>query len=138
MEQRLAFWGPDPVRILIVDDDRHVRAGVRAFLASASAYEIVGEAGDGQEAIVQVGRHQPDAVLLDLHMPVLDGLQAARVIKEHWPETRIVAMTIYTGQRAAAMAAGADAFVSKGDPPAELLKTLHGVVQCAGPDRGVH
>jgi DNA-binding NarL/FixJ family response regulator len=136
MEQQSAFWGPGPVRILIVDDDRHVRAGVRAFLASASTYEVVGEAGDGQEAIDQVGRHQPDAVLLDLHMPVLDGLQAARIIKEQWPETRIVAMTMYTGQRAAAMAAGADAFVSKGDPPAELLKTLHGVVQREGSDSG--
>jgi DNA-binding NarL/FixJ family response regulator len=136
MEQPLAFWGPGPIRILIVDDDRHVRAGVRAFLASVSTYEIVGEASDGQDAIVQVGRYQPDAVLLDLHMPVLDGLRAARIIKEQWPETRIVALTMYMGQCAAAMAAGADAFVSKGDPPAALLETLHRLVQREEPGSG--
>jgi DNA-binding NarL/FixJ family response regulator len=116
-----------PLRILIVDDDVHVRAGVRAFLATGLRCEIVGEAVNGQEAIAQVVLHRPDVVLLDLHMPVLDGMQATRIIKEQWPEIAIVALTIYPGQYAAALAAGADAFVSKGDSPDRLIKALQSI-----------
>ncbi|HEX6508953.1 MAG TPA: response regulator transcription factor [Chloroflexota bacterium] len=132
MERPFTPSRPEPVRILIVDDDRHARAGVRAFLASTFNCTIVGEAGNGREAITQVESHRPDAVVLDLHMPVLGGLEAARIIKTQWPETAIVVLTMYTEHRVAAVSAGVDAFVCKGDPPATLLEALRGAVQRVG------
>jgi DNA-binding NarL/FixJ family response regulator len=113
-----------PLRILIADDDRHVRAGIRAVLTTMLVCEIVGEAVDGEEAIAQVAYHRPDAVLMDLRMPVLDGLEATRTIKGQWPEIMVVALTMYSDRRAAALAAGADAFVSKGETPAQIVQIL--------------
>ena len=113
-----------PLQILIADDDRHTRAGLRALLGTWPACAIVGEATNGQEALEQIERWRPDAVLLDLHMPVLDGIQAAGMIKERWPEITIVVLTMDAGQRSAALAAGADGFVSKADGPDQVVKTL--------------
>ena len=112
------------VRILIADDDRHTRAGLRALLGTYQTWEIVGEAANRQDAIEQVERCRPDTVLLDLHMPVLNGLQATRIMKECWPEVVIVVLTMDPGQRPAALAAGADAFVSKSDGPERVIETL--------------
>jgi YesN/AraC family two-component response regulator len=70
-----------PMRILIADDDRHARAGLRALLGTYPACEIVGEAVNGQDVLEQIERCRPDAVLLDVWMPVLDGIQASRIIK---------------------------------------------------------
>jgi DNA-binding NarL/FixJ family response regulator len=113
-----------PLRIVVADDDRHVRLGLRAFLPTALPCTVVAQAANGAEAIEQVQIHQPDAVVLDLHMPVLDGLAAARVIKERWPRIRIVALTMYAARRADVLAAGADAFVAKGDPHHRLVEAL--------------
>ncbi len=112
------------LRILIADDDHHARDGLRAFLSAVLSCDIVGEATNGEEAIVQIARTQPDAVLLDLRMPVLDGVQATRIIKELWPEITVVALTLYPDWRSAALAAGADAFMSKGDAPEQVVQLL--------------
>jgi DNA-binding NarL/FixJ family response regulator len=122
-----------PLRIIIADDDRHARAGIRAVLTAMLACEIVGEAMDGEEAIAQVECHQPDAVLMDLRMPVLDGLQATRMIKGQWPEIMVVALTMYSEKRSAAMAAGADAFVSKGETPTQIIHILRAAAVREGP-----
>jgi DNA-binding NarL/FixJ family response regulator len=122
------------LRILLADDDRHVRSGLRAFLSAMLPCEIVGEAENGQDAIVQVARHQPDAVVLDLRMPTLDGVQATRIIKTHWPQTLIVILSLYMAERTEALAAGADAFVGKGDPPINLVTTLLTVARPVSPD----
>jgi DNA-binding NarL/FixJ family response regulator len=113
-----------PTRILIADDDRRTRAGLRALLSAHALYEIAGEAIDGQDVLVQIERCRPDAVLLDLHMPLLSGVQATRLIKERWPRVAIVVLSMDDGQRSAALAAGADAFVSKADGPDKVIKML--------------
>jgi DNA-binding NarL/FixJ family response regulator len=114
-------------RIIIVDDDRHTRAGLRAFLGTYQLCAVVGEARNGAEAIAAIERCQPDALLLDLQMPVLDGLRATRIIKHRWPAIAIVALSVDAGQRSAALRAGADAFVSKLDAPCHLVAVLQGV-----------
>jgi DNA-binding NarL/FixJ family response regulator len=112
------------LRILLADDDRNVRSGLRAFLSATIRCEIVGEAQNGQDAVVQVAHHQPDVVLLDLRMPLMDGVQATRVIKTRWPHTLIIILSLYVAESGEALAAGADAFVGKGDPPSTLITTL--------------
>jgi DNA-binding NarL/FixJ family response regulator len=86
--------------------------------------EVVGEAADGREAVQMVERYRPDVVLMDARMPVMDGLEATRVIKDKWPEVKIIVLTMYPAYRAQALAAGADACLIKGCPPEDLLKAI--------------
>jgi DNA-binding NarL/FixJ family response regulator len=86
----------------------------------------VGEAVDGRQAIDMVEQHRPDVVLMDVQMPVLDGLAAARAIKARWPDIRVVILTLYSGHRANAKAAGADAFLIKGCSMDRLLRAVKG------------
>ena len=111
-------------RVLIVDDSAHTRTGLRALLATWAAVEVVGEAANGRDALRLVAEQAPDIVLMDLQMPVLDGVEATRLIKQQWPTVTVVALTLYTTEQGAALAAGADSFVVKGGAPERLLSAL--------------
>jgi len=123
-------------RVLIADDQARARRSLRALLTamrwsrnslseqSGAVIETVGEAGDGQGAIEQAELLQPDVVVMEMHMPKLDGMTAIRTIKSRWPEIRIVVLTMYATERAAALEAGASAFLLKGGPTTELLAAL--------------
>jgi|GEM_PF-2053492 len=96
------FTGEDArITSLFADDQPRARRSLRALLATWSQVEVIGEAADGQEAVGLVAKHQPDVVLMDLRMPVLDGLAATRIIKERWPGVRVVALTMYADYGAA-------------------------------------
>ena len=114
----------DGCRVLIVDDRTQAREGLKAMLATAPPVQVVGEAADGREAINLIAELQPDVVLMDASMPVMDGLEATRLVKALWPEVRIIVLTIHTGLRAEALAAGADAFLVKGCSAGELLASI--------------
>ena len=103
-----------PFRVLIADDQRPVREGLRSVLALSPQLEVVGEAVNGQDAVHLVAECRPDVVLMDIQMPVLDGLEATRRIKSQWPQVRIIALTLYARYRAKALSAGADVFLVKG------------------------
>jgi DNA-binding NarL/FixJ family response regulator len=120
-------------RVLIADDQPRARRSLEALLTamrwshnhrSESLIETVGEAGDGQQAIDQVQALQPDVVVMELHMPQMDGLTAIRIIKSRWPAVRVVVLTMYATERAAALESGADAFLLKGCPTHELLEAV--------------
>jgi DNA-binding NarL/FixJ family response regulator len=111
-------------KVLIADDNDRARNGLRALLAIRQEIEIVGEAADGREAVQMVRERQPDVVLMDVRMPQMDGLEATRQIKGHWPGVRVVVVSMYTTHRAQALAAGADRFLSKGCPVEELLEAI--------------
>jgi DNA-binding NarL/FixJ family response regulator len=122
-----------PVRVLIADDQPRARRSLEALLTAMRwsdssrnerLIEPVGEAGDGQQAIDQVQALHPDVVVMELHPPTLDGLAAIRTIKGRWPAVRIVVLTMYATDRAAALAAGADAYLLKGCPTRELLAAV--------------
>ena len=113
-----------PTRVLIADDSVRTRDGLRALLTMRPEIEVVGEASNGQDAVRMVAECRPDVVLMDLHMPVLDGIQATQLIKQQWPAVTVVVLTLYAVDQSAALAAGADAFLLKGGTPERLLAAL--------------
>jgi DNA-binding NarL/FixJ family response regulator len=116
----------DRIRILLADDELRARQSLRALLTTQPHVLVIGEAANGREALDQVSRDHPEVVLLDVRMPELDGLEATRQIKALWPGTRVIVHSMYPEYRAEALAAGADAFIVKGDPPDELLRLITG------------
>jgi len=113
-----------PTRVLIADDSVRARDGLRALLTMRPEIEVVGEASNGQDAVRMVAECRPDVVLMDLHMPVLDGIQATQLIKQQWPAVTVVVLTMYAVDQSAALAAGADAFLIKGNAPDRILAAL--------------
>jgi DNA-binding NarL/FixJ family response regulator len=113
-------------RVLIVDDAPQVRRELRTLLPLLDDIEIVGEAENGQSAIELAAALQPDAILIDVEMPILDGLEATRRIKQASPATRIIILSIHDDEATSAQArsAGADDFVDKGAPLTTLLQAI--------------
>jgi len=113
-------------KVLIVDDDRRVRDGLVALLATSPGIKSVTEAASGQEAIQLAAEILPDVVLMDVQMREMDGIKATRLIKEAWPRIKIIVLTIDSKHQTEALAAGADAFLIKGFSDETLLKAIYG------------
>jgi DNA-binding NarL/FixJ family response regulator len=116
-----------PVRVLIADDQWRARQALKALLSVSGPrveIQIVGEAANGQEALRRVETDPPDLILMDAQMPVMDGVKATRRIKRGWPQVRIVVLTLYPSYRAAALQAGADAFLIKGCAVGDLMAAI--------------
>jgi DNA-binding NarL/FixJ family response regulator len=113
-------------RVLIVDDNPQVRKELRTLLPLAGDIEVVGEAADGLQAIRLAQALQPEVVLIDLEMPVLDGYEAMRQIKAVLPSCRVVTLTVhgYEAARLRAIEAGADVFLEKGAPLGALVHAI--------------
>jgi signal transduction histidine kinase/DNA-binding NarL/FixJ family response regulator len=126
----------DNIRVLVVDDTPDIRMLLSAALGVLGGFEVVGEAEDGAEAIKLVGELRPDAVLLDLAMPVMDGLQAAPEIRRISPDTRIVILSGFSRDRLSdeARAAGADAYIEKGTSPKQIAEVLRHVCETTRDD----
>lgn len=103
-----------PLRILIADNRSPIRQGLKALLSQQSQINVVGEAVNGREATLMAASLEPDVVLMDMQMPVMDGLEAVKQIKSQAPQIKIIALTLHSGYRAAALAAGVDTFLLKG------------------------
>lgn len=112
------------LRILIVDDQPRARSSMRALLAMEFELAEIYEAADGAEAVRGVQEHKPDVVLMDVLMPGMDGLQATRLIKASWPQVHVIALSMSPEYGVAAAAAGANAFVGKGEAAARLPDML--------------
>jgi YesN/AraC family two-component response regulator len=114
------------VRLIVVDDSLPARHGLCAILAGRTGIEIVGEASQGAEAVALVEERQPQAALMDVRMPVMDGMEAARLIKARWPQTRVILISMYADHEPEALKAGADAFLVKGCRAEELVTAIVG------------
>ena len=114
------------IRVLIVDDHSVVREGLRMFLARDPDLEVVGEAADGAKAIEQARRLRPDVVVMDLLMPILDGMAATRAIRSELPETEVLALTSILGSASVveAIRAGAIGYLHKDTQAAELRTAI--------------
>jgi DNA-binding NarL/FixJ family response regulator len=113
-------------RIAIVDDQGMVRAGFRSLLADEDDFEIVGEAANGEEAVELVGRVVPDVTLMDIRMPVLDGIAATRRLVEAGVDTRVLVLTTFDLDEYVfeALRAGASGFLLKDAPAEELAAAI--------------
>ena len=120
-----------PIKVLIVDDQAMVRMGLRLILDSEPDFEVVGEAADGRDAIHETAALQPDLVLLDIRMPVVNGIEAARTICMATPEAKVVMLTTFDADEYVfdALKAGASAFLLKDVPPERLVAALRLVAE---------
>lgn len=112
------------IRLLIADDNAATRAATIALLQTSAQAVAIWEAANGEEAVQLAESIQPDVILMDVQMPKLDGIQATRRIKQCWPAIRIVVLTMYLNYQAAALAAGADAFLLKGGSADGLITAV--------------
>ena len=123
-----------PISVLIVDDHAVVREGLRTFLALQDGIEVVGEAADGREALAAEAELSPDVILMDLVMPVLDGVQAMRALHERGSRSHVIVLTSFLDDERIlpAIRAGAAGYLLKDVEPAELARAVRG---CATGDR---
>ena len=121
------------IRVVVVDDEATVRAGVCAILAADPAIDVVAEAADGREAVEAVRRHRPHVVLLDIRMPRMDGLTAGAEIRRTVPDTAVVMLTTFSEDEyiARALGDGASGFLLKSGDPRELIAGIHAVADGA-------
>jgi two-component system, NarL family, response regulator LiaR len=119
---------PAQISVLIVDDHAIVREGLRTFLALQDGIEVVGEAADGREALAAEARLSPDVILMDLVMPVLDGVQAMRALQKRGSRSHVIVLTSFLDDERIlpAIRAGASGYLLKDVEPAELARAVRG------------
>ena len=114
------------IRVLLVDDDALVRAGLRMILSSAEEIEVVGEAVDGADAVAAVQAHRPDVVLMDIRMPGMDGIAATSALRRLAAPPHVIVLTTFQADEhvMSALRAGADGFLLKDTAPAEIVQAV--------------
>lgn len=117
-----------PIRVVLADDHAMVRKGIRDFLEEGGI-RVVAEAADGEEAIASIAREQPNMALLDIQMPRVSGLEAARRIRKEFPEVRVLMLTAYEDEPyiLAAIQAGVSGYLLKTASSEELVHAIHAV-----------
>jgi NarL family two-component system response regulator LiaR len=120
----------DPIKVLLVDDHAVVRSGLGAVLMTNDDMILVGEASNGQEAVTFCEKNQPDVILMDLMMPVMDGVAATTVIRQRWPQINVIALTSFKEKEMVegALKAGAMSYLLKNVSASELVTAIRGAV----------
>ena len=119
-----------PIRVMLVDDHSVVRSGLKAMLSAEDGMELAGEAADGSEAVRLVERVKPDVILMDLLMPVMDGVAATKAIHDRFPDIRIIILTSFKerDQVDGARKAGAMSYLLKTVSASELVSAIRGAM----------
>src|ERR687889_989745 len=114
------------IRVLLVDDDPLVRSGLRMMLAGAEQVAVVGETDDGRGALAAVDLHRPDVVLMDIRMPLVDGIEATRLVRSQPSPPAVVVLTTFDADEYVlrALRAGAAGFLLKDTPPPEIVRAI--------------
>lgn len=118
------------IKLLLVDDHELIRTGLRSIIETASDLSVIGEASTGEEAISFVDESLPDVILMDIHMPGIGGIEATRKIVAHWPEMKVIALTIVSDDPFPnkLLDAGAVGYLTKGSPADEMFKAIRTVM----------
>jgi DNA-binding NarL/FixJ family response regulator len=116
--------GMDKIKVLIVDDNEVVREGLKSILEPQADIEVIGEATDGLEAVSKAEKLVPDVILMDAHMPGMDGTEATRRIKRSQPEVKILFLTVYGDYVGAALEAGASWYLTKDCRRQDLMEAI--------------
>jgi DNA-binding NarL/FixJ family response regulator len=119
------------IRMLLVDDHQLLRAGIKALLAGILTIQIVGETGDGREAVRLAAQQRPDVILMDISLPGLNGLEATRQIVAEHQDIRVIVLSMHIGDEHVlrALRAGASGYISKGSSPHELELAITAVAR---------
>jgi DNA-binding NarL/FixJ family response regulator len=119
----------NPIRILLADDHTVIRKGLRLLLESQPGFKVIGEAADGRETVAQAELHQPDVVVLDVAMPTLNGIEAARQISAKLPQTAIVFLSMHSDESYVlkALKSGAKAYLLKDSAEYDLINAIRAV-----------
>jgi CheY-like chemotaxis protein len=122
-----------PIRVMLVDDHAVMRKGLSLLLSRIEDIDVVAEAADGAQAVEEAQQINPDVVLMDISMPVMDGIEATRRILAQQPQIRIIALSMHGAEDQAhkAQSAGAVAYLSKTGNPDEIVSAIR--LQCASP-----
>ena len=118
-------------RVVLAEDHPKVRAGIRTLLEKASDIEIVGEAGDGEEALRLIDEYSPDVLLLDVEMPLMNGIEVARRLKEEGSPVRILVLSAYHDRQYVhrMMESGAAGYLTKEEAPEKIVRAVRGIAQ---------
>ena len=117
------------IDLLIVDDNSHARQALTAYLSQQAGVRVAAQASSGLEALTAIERKHPDIVLMDLQMPLMDGLEATRLIKKAWPEIKVIVLTLHPTFEEDARLAGADRFLVKGCSVNEMMEAILELIQ---------
>lgn len=115
-----------PIRVILAEDHTIVRKGLRALLENASDIEVVAEAANGRSALDEVAAKRPDVVVMDITMPLLNGLEATRQLKERYPDIKVVILTMHSDEEYVfqSLRAGVDGYLIKETAPLDLVKAI--------------
>jgi len=119
------------IRLMLVDDHQVIRTGLKSFLQTQPDFEVVAEAGNGQEAITLALETRPDIIIMDISMPEMDGMEATRQLKEKWPQVTVLALTVHEDKFyfMKMLEAGASGYLTKQAASDELVQAIHTVAK---------
>lgn len=122
---------PEKIRLILADDHKIIRDGIRSLLQNESRYEIIGEAENGDEAVALVEKLKPHLVIMDINMPVLDGIDATRIITEKYTDTSVLVLTMTSEQEhiKKMIEAGAGGYILKNSGREELISAIDTIVK---------
>lgn len=123
----------NPIKVLLADDHRMLREGLRSMLSQSGEVQVVGEAQDGNQAITMTEQLQPDVVVMDISMPKMNGIEATRIIRHKYPHMKILILTMYETEEyiSEVLKAGATGYVTKEAAGEELLQAILSVAKGA-------
>lgn len=123
-----------PINILVVDDNDMVRRSLGLFLNSQADFHMLGIAANGKEAVDFCEEHNPDVILMDINMPIMDGIEATEIIRQRWPDMRILVLSSLhdEGKIQQVLDAGANSFLHKASSIDELAQAIHQVMNNTG------
>lgn len=121
------------INIMLVEDNIHARRALKALISQQEGINVIAEASNGQEAICKIEAQVPTLMIMDMRMPVMDGLETTRIVKARWEQVKIIILSMYTDSQSAMLAAGADSFLAKGCSIETIVSVIRSLTSTPSP-----